>query len=709
MNELNIPGGHIMISIPINQKLVTDEDVFAAFDLNRPELSNVHTALCNNNLPLAKKELVHYFEGRAQVSYHFDYRSLPLKKIDTDSNPYIFQASLGLSGSLKEFCLDSGKKMMEHIYVRPGREHTEIDLGINYENLPHFDFYNDMGKKTRAILDIFVRGQFYEYLFVLYHETGDKKVLHQFEEFLQIFLDTYPLIPEYTAPDASRFSFSDERDVMSVGWLILEYTSLLYTRVPYEIDPDLAFEIIKNIWFLGMQFRRFDTDTYRKFNHHMWERGLVPFILGTLFPEIPDFLFMKERGASIICEHIKDEFNEQGGYSEHSIPYWSGAALGEMLYRGIHLARINGACLLDEDSKKRINLTFNTLALISPPHTHYPSLGDNGGPLVDPILHIGVEAINNNYCKEVLAIRHDAPPSASLPLFYCSDKGGFVCGRSSFLKDANYFLMSAKTNCGESGHNHMDMLSLFVVFRGEEFIGEPHARQLYHRCIMGSDHRGYQYNMGSHNTVLAYGKPVQPNEMYADKWGVYRPDSPVSFFSSDSLGLIASAYHDAYTTCRHERTVWFHHKHGLLVKDDMERGNRMPTPHIQRWNLLPDVKCKQLDDRSILLEKNGVRVLCLWTDNPTLFLWKKEDLCPNIVNAPSELSTILDVSFYTSPTEKSDVPTVSQSVLMLDATEYLPPVSEYDHLISAMTEIAKDKDGHSALLKFEEMRKDKTL
>lgn len=135
----------------------------------------------------------------------------------------------------------------------------------------------------------------------------------------------------------------------------------------------------------------------------------------------------------------------------------------------------------------------------------------------------------------------------------------------------------------------------------------------------------------------------------------------------------------------------------------------MPTPHIQRWNLLPDVKCKQLDDRSILLEKNGVQVLCLWTDNPTLFLWKKEDLCPNIVNAPSELSTILDVSFYTSPTEKSDVPTVSQSVLMLDATEYLPPVSEYDHLISAMTEIAKDKDGHSALLKFEEMRKDKTL
>ena len=256
---------------------------------------------------------------------------------------------------------------------------------------------------------------------------------------------------------------------------------------------------------------------------------------------------MTKRGASIICQHIKDDFNEAGGYSEHSIPYWGGAALCEMIYRGVHLANLNGRPLLDEESAKRLALTFEALARISSPHLRYSSLGDNGGPMVDPILTIGAKTMGSASCSQVLAVREGqlCEADCTVPLDYADDRCGFASCRSSFGKNANFMLMSAKTDCRDSGHNHMDMLSLFISFRGQEFIGEPFARTLYHNVTMASPQRGYMYNMGSHNTVLAYGKPVQPDEMYANKWGVYRPDSPVSKFLDQGwlCGSASCLYH----------------------------------------------------------------------------------------------------------------------------------------------------------------------
>lgn len=664
-----------MKSIPTNEMLVTDEEIFSAFDLTIPELNSVRHALETENIPEAKKELVHYFETRANVQYYFDYRSLPLSPIETDEAPYNFQACLGIRGSLKEFCLFAGRKLMEHIYVRPGAEKTELDLGKNYENLPHFNFYEDQGRKHRTTLDIFVRGQFFEYLSVLYHETGDKAVLAQFEEILDIFFKNYPLVVVNTNPDTSHFSYNDERDVMSTGWLTLSYISLLYTRLPYEIPVDTAFEIIKRIWFLGIQFRRFDTDSYEKYNHHMWERGLVPFILGTLFPEIPGFTAMRELGAEVIREHIRDDFNLDGGYSEHSISYWSGAALSEMICRGVQLSYTNHVPLLDEDTMQRIQNSFDALALISPPGKCYPSLGDNGNTMIDPILQTGVSSINNPYCREILKIRKGNLPSAeiSVPLDYCNDKTGFFSSKSSLLSDANYILMSAKVDCGDTGHNHMDPLSLFVSIHGQEFIGEPYARHLYHTAWVGSNLRGYLYNMESHNVVLAYGKPIQPDYLYSAKWGVIRPDTPVESFITSEDGCYVNAYHDAYTVCRHTRKILSSRQKGFLIHDELKGGDRIKQEHIQRWHLMPDVTCRQLNERTLLLEKNGAKALFLWSGNPRLHLWKKEELCPSITDDSANLPFIIDACFMIdSFTPNGDIGPVSQDLLILDVTDDVP-------------------------------------
>lgn len=693
-----------MIYIPTDERAVTDAEVFAAFDLSLPGLAGVASALAAGDLPTAKTALVRYFETRANVRYSYDYRALPLRPMDTDTDPYQFQASMGLQGSLKDFCLFSGEKLLQHIYVRPGRERRELDLGPHYEKLPHYNYFKDQGIKSRATLDIFVRGVFWEYLAILYHETGREDVPAFAEEFLHLFWQNYPLLVECTAPDTSHFSLTEERDVMSAGWLAMNYLSLLYTRLPYKLAVGTAFDIIKHLWFLGMQFRRFDADSYRKYNHHMWERGLVPFLLGTLLPEIPAFVAMRDRGAEVVRMHIRDDFNEAGGYSEHSIPYWCGAALGEMICYGIQIARLNGTALLDPDTKSRISKSYDVLAQIAAPGQLFPSIGDNGGPLVEPVLQSGVSALENPLCRAALDARHGRGTAGGLPLDYCNDRVGFFCTKSSHGTDANYLLMSAKVDCGTTGHNHMDMLSLCLSIRGQEIIGEPYARAIYHGVAVGNAPRGYMYNMSSHNTVLVYGQPVQPDAIYNAKWGVLRPDSPVRAFATAPQGCYVRATHDAYTHCRCQRSVLASRRKGFLISDVVLGGNRLQAPHLQRWHLMPGVVCTQLDHRTLLLEQNGARALLRWCGSPTLRLYRDEFLSPLAAPAPEQLALTIDAAFQ----EEGFIPAgglepVCQRLLVLDATDTLPSLGDADELCAQMESLAQGGQLDQALALFEQI------
>lgn len=696
-----------MMTIPIDERAITDEEVLSAFDFDYPGLERVKADMDAQNIESAKAELVRYFETRTNVRYYYDYRQLPLRPVETDTNPYLFQSSMGLKGSLKEFILFAGNKMMEHIYVRPGRERKELDLGASYENMPHFNYFEDQGKKHRTTLDIFVRGIFAEYLSVLYHETGDQKVVDYTEEFLHVFWENYPLNVAYTQPDVSHFSRIEERDVMSVGWLVLNYITLLYTRVPYEMHTETAFELIKHLWFLGMQFRRFDTDSYRKYNHHMWERGIVPFIVGTLFPEIPAFSAMKERGSEVIRLHIRDDFNEEGGYNEHSIPYWCGAALAEMICRSVYIARLNHEELLDEDTWGRISKSFDILAMISAPGDCYPSLGDNGGSSINPVLQSGAAALGNRYCEELLEYRIGGKREENheIPLDYCNDRAGFFCSKSNLGPDANYILMSAKVKCGTTGHNHMDLLSLFINIHGQELIGEPYARELYHTAWVGSEQRGYLYNMESHNTVLVYGEPIQPDSIYASKWGVIRPDTPITRFETEKEGCYAEAYHDAYTHCRHVRKILSCRSRGFLIRDELIGGNRMQKPNVQRWHLFPDVKYEQIGTSGVLLEKNGAKALLLWGGTPVLRFWKKKELSPMIVKEEADIAATIDVEFMEGAFNPAGgLESVTQDLLVLDVTEEIPALRNITELCGQMLEDAKKGKLAAALEQFSKIK-----
>ena len=125
--------------IPLDERAIKDEDVFSALDLTLPGLNPVKEALDSQDLPAAKNHLIRYLEKRKAPFFLFDYRSLPLTPIDTDTCPYSFQSSLGLGGSLKEFCLHAAKKLMnEHISVLPGGD-RQVILGKSWDNMIHFN------------------------------------------------------------------------------------------------------------------------------------------------------------------------------------------------------------------------------------------------------------------------------------------------------------------------------------------------------------------------------------------------------------------------------------------------------------------------------------------------------------------------------------------------------------------------------------------
>lgn len=663
------------LDILSDERLLTDAHLFDALSYTYPGLEAAGQAVKEGRTDEAKRLIVSYFEKRRNVTHYYDYRGLPLKAVKEDEIPFSFQASLGLSRPIKEFCLYAGRKLVdEHIYVMPGSNRGEVDLGEHFSKPLHYDFINDQKKCHRGTFSIFSRGQFLEYLMVLYHEKGEQKVLDTYAEVLEFFFRTYPVVVEDFSVNAGHLMYSEDRDVMNLAWLGFVYTEMLYTQMTYELDYHLVFELLKHLLFIGMQLRRYDKDAYRPYNHHFFERGIAPYFFAVMFPEIPAFACRKEPSAAICLRHIKEDFNTEGGYNELSLGYWFGAAVSEMLYRVVSIAKLNGEQLLDADAFSRIDKTFDLFAALVVNGKFLPSIGDNQGPMIDPVLQLGSVMTGNKSSQELydyrLGKRKDYP---SLVKYYANDKTGFAIGKSGCDAKANAIIMSAKVDAGISGHNHMDMLSLITYLRGEAIVSEPYAGRLYHSVRMKSEQRGYMYDMESHNSVLCYGMPIQSWDKYANRFGVYRPDSPISAFSAYDGGMYVCAYHYGYTYCSHTRKVLFSDNGNYLVRDEVNRGDRLEDDHIQRWHFEPGVRLTVKGNDALLIEKHGVKSLWIWDNAHAIRVFSDEKLLSEFFSE-EEIGPCVDVAFSSLRVRsKEQTMLVILNTLMLDVTDIPEP------------------------------------
>jgi hypothetical protein len=120
----------------------------------------------------------------------------------------------------------------------------------------------------------------------------------------------------------------------------------------------------------------------------------------------------------------------------------------------------------------------------------------------------------------------------------------------------------------------------------------------------------------------------------------------------------------------------------MMVHDEINRGNRLDTPHIQRWNLAYEVSVREYDSHSVILERDGLFLLLVW-DRPLDIKVFKNIEPLKAVMSESDIGYTIDVSFEPEidPQGMKEM-LVGLKMLAIDITEKDPkPIEEYVALL----------------------------
>ena len=662
--------------IPEDERRVSDRMLLQALDLNISSLSGVRDALKEENLPKAKRELVSYFRSRKNVKGFYDYRDSAVCEVDFLSQPYMWQ-HYNAKISVKDYIMKAGQKLLENTYLLPHGK--QLYLGENLERYPVAS-YEELKKMQQGFYLIFQRGYFLEILALYYQMTGDAKALAKFQEMLTQFFRTFHLIIEEKDPESTWFQYSQNRETLNVGWLLLTFINLLNTSIVYACDENLIFEMIKRIWFLGIQFSRFENTSFQSHNIYFFTRAIVPYVISKLMPEFTAFKAMEKVGKKKVLEYIKFNFSEAGSYTEHSIGYWLGATVGEMLSKVLLTAKNEQDHFFDNESCRKIDKMFDMAALIAPPGEYYDVIGDQGGVRVETYLRMGMDLFDNQACKEVLDAREGK--NISLKRYCCNPDAGFIAARDSYRRDANYMILSCREKSNGSGHDHLDMTSIDISIRGKQMFAETYAGALYKNFVLGKAPRGFLYNMTSHNCVLVHSRPIVEDSFFEAGWLVLKPQTEVSRVNAYKNHFQFHTSHTGYCFCRVNREVQFMDNIGIAVRDSVSEGIKNDRPHVQRWFLADGVTYKKMDDNVYLFENGEVRLLCLWEGrNLNFHIYKPEFLVPTI-GGPEELNDVFDVEFSIREQKKPEDREPHAGVIMVDISDY--PADKTEELIQQM-------------------------
>lgn len=686
-------------TIPEDERSVSDRMLLQALDLNMSGLSGVRSAFKAENISGAKRELVSYFHSRKNVKGFYDYRDSAVREVDFLSQPYMWQ-HYNAKIPVKDYILKAGQKLLENTYLLPHGK--ELYLGEHLERYPVAS-YEELKKMQQGFYLIFQRGYFLEILALYYQMTRDAKALVKFQEMLTQFFSTFHLIIEEKNPESTWFQYSQNRETLNVGWLLLILINLLNTSVVYECDADLIFEMIKRIWFFGIQFSRFENTSFQSHNIYFFTRAIVPYVISKLMPEFTAFQSMEKVGKKKVLEYIKFDFSEAGGYAEHSIGYWLGATVGEMFSKVLLTAKNEQDHFFDNESCRKIDKMFDMAARIAPPGEYYDVIGDQGGIRVETYLKMGMDLFDNQACKEVLEAREGG--TTRLKRYCCNPDAGFIAARDSFRRDGNYMIMSCREKSNGSGHDHLDMMSIDISIRGKQIFAETYAGALYKNFVLGKAPRGFLYNMTSHNCVLVHSQPIVEDSFFETGWVVLKPQTEVSKVKEYKNHFQFQTSHSGYCFCRVNREVHFMDQIGIVVRDSVSEGIKNDRPHIQRWFLADGVTYQKAGDAAYLFENGKARLLCLWEGRNLNFrIYKPEFLVPTI-GGPEELNDVFDVEFSIREQKKPEDREPHAGVIMLDVSDY--PTGKTEELIQRMRDL-KTGDSNlyqkiSAILRKKEM------
>ena len=526
----------------------SDEELFAALDLERPELTAVRSAALAKDWPQAVAALASYYRARTSVPWHYDPHQINRKTSYSKDG-----AEDTVAGRMRVIYLDhefpEGK--VDWFY-NPTIARPELPRNHEWQwQLGRMSYWYNLGRA--------------------YWGTGDERYAQAFVQHVRSWARDC-MRPDNSGNGAGSPWRTIECGIRMGGSWPDAWHRFLHS--PSFTDADLAL-------FLKVCYEH----SLHLVKHHTTGNWLTMemsglYTTGALFPEFRDAKAWRKLATAALYEELSTQFLPDGAQIELTTGYHQ-VALGNVL-KIPRTAKVMG--YLDEmptDYVARAERAYGfNLKMMTPerdmPHTndawHVNVAGSLGGAF-----RLFPERTDFQWIATD-GKAGTAPDFTSLLLPYA----GFAVMRSGWERDANFLAFDG--GLLGYGHVHQDKLQVIVHAYGREVLYDGGGGN-----YESSKWRRYSVDTFSHNTVLIDGLPQRRDTR--DRWGnVAKEPLPITWRSGDVFDYAAASYEEAYgkadhRPASHRREVLFLKPDLFLVVDRLTPSDEAEHRYEARWHM----------------------------------------------------------------------------------------------------------------------------
>ena len=526
----------------------SDRELFAALNLDLPELAAVREAAGAEDWPRATARLAAYYRARTSVPWRFD--------------PHRVDRSVGYSKDGAERTVAGRIRV---IYAEHEFPNGEIDWFYNptlvREDLaPNHEWQWQLGRMG-----------YWGNLGRAYWGTGDERYAQTFVRHLRSWA-RHCLRPDGSGNGAGSAWRTIECGIrMAYSWPDAWHRFLLS---PSFTDADVAL-------FLKIAYEHaLHLAAHRTTGNWLTMEMNGLYTLGAIFPEFRDAGAWRRLAADLLYDELASQFLPDGAQIELTTGYHQ-VALGNVL--GIpETARLVGRMEeLPADYVARAERAYDfNLKMMTPerdlPHTndawHVNVAGSLAGAFRLFPQRLDFQWVATDGKEGTM------PGFASVLLPYA----GFAVMRSGWERDASYLLFDG--GLLGYGHVHQDKLQVVVHAYGREVLYDGGGGN-----YESSKWRRYSVDTFSHNTVLVDGLPQRRGTR--DRWaGVAKAPLPIAWQSGEIFDYAAASYDEPYgrgdnRPAAHRREVLFLKPDLFLVVDRLTPNDDKEHRYEARWHL----------------------------------------------------------------------------------------------------------------------------
>lgn len=368
-----------------------------------------------------------------------------------------------------------------------------------------------------------------------YAMTRDESYARVFERCWRRWQEDYPFVvdPETIAHGGT---FSSEHSVMRAGRRILVLTDVLYSGLLGALTDEVAFEVVKYVWFVSGHYLRLPRSTSGRFrygsgNHNLFDSGVTPYCIGSLWPEFRHSAELVEQGRALIRQHVRSSIHPDGTSVEHSTRYaWY---IANMYVQAMEVARLNGDRLLLPAQEHKLRGFLWTLVELSAPGGALIPVGDCQPPPDGLQFHsyralfadeavagraraFGVD-IDRGYAPAAI-VMDDRPPHYAKRAVVHYRQSGMVAVRDGVGPGSSLLWVVADPR-ETTGHGHFDFTSFQVWCNGVPLVLDTPGFS-YRIEEVDAAERAYYYSPFGHSLLTVDTMTPVPMEVLGDvrKW-----------------------------------------------------------------------------------------------------------------------------------------------------------------------------------------------